>query len=431
MSREPSSGPVVLDVIENALGCRPTRAEMEALSISELEELNDRLSEFWEAQHDEPVRGDAVLLGGWMGAFWSEQMLRTELSDSLLYYSSLVVLDPLADYFGDRAELPEPRPIRFRRSDGRHNSVVSGPLQWSSQGTFPVPRESQSEAATNFARIVSNLYELESLIRAGVVILRSQWPTLAERSQQLATSVRKDIRSPEMQAFVRSEEALAEGGFTVWDNMRGLEVHMDLPVHTADGAWQAQHAFYYLAKVLAVADAAGAQYVPTNELDLGLLRLKVSASIRQSHPGSLLREVSRVLVPSADIPVREALAIRESSPNFEDWRSALSNLRRVTSAADGEELRRRVEDELRPRVRSIERDLDRTSLSASVRKDGASMIIDGAIGLGAAVAAGESVVGVGAAFASGAVRWVHSAYTREQPEGADAVLAALVNSSAV
>jgi hypothetical protein len=412
-------------VIENVLGSRPTVEQVSNLSLRELSELRDRLSELWEAQHDQKVTGGAYLLGDWLHAFWSEPMMRPTLSDSLLYYSNLLVLDPLADFFGDRSVLPEPRGIRYRRRDGKYNTVSGGPRQWSGHGSFEDMRKSPQDAAARVARIVKNIYDLDALVRSGVLVLRSQWPTLGQRAQQLAASVRHDIKSPEMQMIARAPRP-ATLALALWDNLRGAQVRLNGPVHPANEPWQTEPEFFYLAKTLAVADAAGSQYVPSTESDLELLHTKVNTALSHRHPHQLLREVSRLLVPSVDVPIQRAIEMRESSEYFEDWRSTLNQLRRAATASSADELRELVEDELRPRANAVKRDLKRSSLAASVRDGGAELAVTGAVGLGAALTTHEGYVTVGTGLGAGVLTWLVRAYTRKKPGGADAVLATLI-----
>jgi hypothetical protein len=419
------STPTVLDVVENALGARPTDDQMRKLSLNELSDLRERLSELWEAQSDQKTAGDSYLVGDWVHAYWSEPTMRQALSDSLLYYSQILVLDPLADFFGDQSSLPEMRPIRYRRNDGQCDSLSRGPKFWSAHG-FDGMQQSSRDAAASVARIVSNLYALEAPIREGILVLRSQWPTLRQRAQQIATSVRHDIKSPDMQRLARVLSTSAADALPVWDNLRGGQVSLAGPVHPADDPWQPEPEFFYLAKTLAVADAAGAQYIPSTESDLQFLKAKVNTGLARQHPGGLLREVSRILVPSVDVPIERAVEMRQSSQDFEDWRSSLNELRRSSAADSSAELREHVEDILRPRARAVERELQRTSPSASFRAAGAELAITGAVGMVSAGVTGEGYISVGAGLGAGALTWLTRAYTRDRPGGADAVLATLI-----
>lgn len=417
--------PTVLNALENSLGAKPTQQDLARLNLAELDHLAGALGEFWMAQADEAIPDGASLVGGWRSAYGSEPSFREDLSDSLLYYPRVLLLDPLANFFDDRSVLPAPKGIRYRRSDGVYNVVHAGAQIWSSDGTYTSLREDPEAAAARFAAIVHNLYALEELIYDGVVVLRSQWPILARRRVQLETAVRHDVASKELQDFIASIPPEMIGP-TSWDNLQGLSISLSGPIRPADAKWRAEPFFYYMDKMLAIADAFDAQYVPSSEVDLILLRKKINVGVHQRHPDAMLREVSRIAVPSIEVSVRQASAIRKSSSDFEDWRSALRNIQRSASADSPEELRQRVEDELRPRVNKVRRDLESSSLKELVRAEGTGVIIDGAFGFAVAAATHEPLWGAAATMGSGALQWIHKAYTRAKPTGADAVLTTLL-----
>ncbi|MBT2555479.1 hypothetical protein [Arthrobacter sp. ISL-5] len=326
MSPQPDT---VLDALENSLGAKPTHPELAMLSLAELDQLAGVLGEFWLVQADEAISDGASLISGWRSAYGSEPSFREDLSDSLLYYPRLLLLDPLANFFDDRSALPDTRGIRYRRGDGADNVVHAGAQIWSRDGSYESLREDPASAAARFAGIVHNLY-------------------------------------------------------------------------------------------------AHAQYVPSSEAELTLLRKKVTVGAHHMHPEAVLREVSRVAVPSIDVSVRQAAAIRKSSSDFEDWRSALRSIQRGASADSPDELRQRVEDELRPRVNKVRRDLESSSLKEHVRTDGTDVIIDGALGFSVAFATHEPLWGAAATVGSGVLQWIRKAYTRARPTGADAVLTTLL-----
>lgn len=416
----------MLDALQDALGAKPERSELATLSVSEVAAIGERLEEFWRQQADEPIPGGGSLIGGWRSANSSEPAFREDLSDSLLYYPKLMLLDPIADFFHRANTLPEPRGIRYRRRDGQDNTVIAGARLWSSHHTFESLRvEHPDLAASRFAAIVDNLYALEKPIRSGVTVLRSQWPILERRRTQLEAAVRHDVASPDLQAFIASIPPDTVG-LTVWDNLQGLQISADGPVREADERWVAEPFFFYIDKMLAVADAYGAQYVAANEQDLELLRRKVTVGLHRSHPGAMLREVADIVVPSVDVPIRQAAAIRANSSDFDDWRSALRTIQRDGSADTPEVLRERVEDTLRPRVNQVRRELESSSLKELVRRDGVDLIIDGAFGMAATILTHDPIATVGATVGAGITQWILKAYTRPKPSGADAVLATLL-----
>ena len=426
----PGELPTALDVLENGLGARPTPQQLRKLTIPELEEMSGLLAQLSEAQCEDEIPGGAYLLGGWLAALWSEPIFRGDLATSLLYYPNLLVLDPLADFFDDRSRLPLSRPIRARRpEDGKFNTVTSGPQFLSRVGSFESFRESQEQAVARFAAIVENLYSLESLIRSGVVVLRSQWPILSRRKNALASSVRHDIRSNEMQSLAR-EPASADDSFAVWDNVRGMALGFPHGVHPSDEPWEMQDVFYYLAKTLAVADASGAQYVPSTERDLELLRRKSGSIADSAHPGEFLAEVARVVVPSFEVSIEQAVKMRQSSESFEDWRSALRQILNARTGKSTEDLREQIQDELRPMLRKVEAELNRSSALSRLKTTAADVIFTGGVQVGAAAMSGGSpAIAAAAAVSSGVLSWIRRGYGQQSLGGAEAVLAALVRGS--
>ena len=420
----PSSAVTILDALEDSLGAKPTKRELTKLSLVELDHIAGALDDFWRDQANEAVPEGASLVGGWRSAYGSEPAFREDLSDSLLYCPRVMLLDPLAEFFDDRSALPPTRGIGYRRADGIYNVVHSGAQIWSAQGSYESLRDAPALAASRFSGIVRNLYAIEGPIREGVVVMRSQWPILHRRRAQLESAVRHDVSSDDLQDLI--ESMLDKSQLTAWDNLQGPSLSMNGPVRPSDQKWEAQSFFYYLNKMLAVADAFGAQYVPSSGADLALLRKKVTLGVHRSHPGAILREVSRVVVPSVEVPIRQAVELRKSSEDFEDWRSSLRKIQRDASSDSPEELRQRVEDELRPRVNSVRHSLERSSIKELVRTDGTSLVIDAVVGVGVGVAVNDPLWGVAAGGGSGVLKWILKAYLRDKPTGVDAVLATLL-----
>ena len=150
----------------------------------------------------------------------------------------------------------------------------------------------------------------------------------------------------------------------------------------------------------------------------------------------MLREVTRIVVPSADIPIAEAVSMRVSSDDFEDWRLALRSLHRASEGDDVQTLRERAEDTLIPRVHEVERALSRSSVGESFRRGGGNFVVDGAVGVatGMASAAGGDVataalVGLAGAAGGGMLRWLLGQYAPQPITGAQAVLTTLVRAA--
>jgi hypothetical protein len=112
-----------------------------------------------------------------------------------------------------------------------------------------------------------------------------------------------------------AQQASFGGMLPVWDVLRGAQVSPPGGILPMDAPLQWEPEYFYLAKTLAVADAAGAIYAPSSEDELRLLIAKSSrlgaAAAREGHPVELLREVARVLVPDLQLDAATAVAMRD------------------------------------------------------------------------------------------------------------------------
>lgn len=422
----------VLDVLEGFFGGIPDEAAVRALDQHDIEELGDLAVQSAAAQATAQVPKGAVYPGGWLAGNWHEQLFRGELTLALLYYPALLVHDPLADFFfRDYGSLPPTRELRERRN---RMTISGGPAVWGQAVSYEGMRSNPDAVLDYLVKVITFLVDAAPLLRSSALITRSQWPTILDRSQALMTSVRNDVRSREMQSAVAGAAAAGDPVPT-WDNIRGLNV---LPVgglRASDEPWQWQHEFFYLAKTLAVADAVGATYAPPTNGDLAVLRVKVAqaqrAVVGDRQPRELLAEVARVFVPDLQLDARTAVAMRTSEEAFDDWHRGLRSLARATDNTTAEELRGRVEDELLPKLRRVERAVDRSAIARQALRDqAATMLITGAVAVGAAGVAGtNTLIGGAAAAASGAIQWAWKAYRPPSLGGEDAVLASLIRAT--
>lgn len=418
----------VLDVLEGFFGEIPDEAAVRALDQHEIEELGDLAVQSAAAQATAQVPKGAVYPGGWLAGNWHEQLFRGELTLALLYYPALLVHDPLADFFfRDYGSLPPTRELRERRN---RMTISGGPAMWGQAVSYEGMRSNPDAVLDYLVKVITFLVDAAPLLRSSALITRSQWPTILDRSQALMTSVRNDVRSREMQSAVAGAAAAGDPVPT-WDNIRGLNVLPVSGLRASDEPWQWQHEFFYLAKTLAVADAAGATYAPPTNGDLAVLRVKAAqaqrAVVGDRQPRELLAEVARVLVPDLQLDARTAVAMRTSEEAFDDWHRGLRSLARATDNTV-EELRGRVEDELLPKLRRVERAVDRSAIARQALQDqAATTLITGAVAVGAAGVAGTNPwIGGAAAAASGAIQWAWKAYRPPSLGGEDAVLASLI-----
>jgi hypothetical protein len=426
---QPVSPPAtVLDVLEGFFGAIPGEAAVRALNHREIDELGHLVLQSAAVTAAAPAPTGTVYPGGWLAGNWHEQLFRGDLTLALLYYPRLLVHDPLADFFfSDFASLPAGRPLRERH--GRM-TVSAGPAIWAPAVSYAGMRSNLDTLRDYLARVINFLLDVAPLLRSSVLITRSQWPTILHRSQALMTAVRHDVRSSDMQAVVA--DALAAGDpVPSWDTIRGLNVLPSSGLRDSDEPWRFQHEFFYLGKTLAIADAAGAKFVPPTESELKLLRIKANqagrAAVLGRQPLEMLAEVARVLVPDFQLDARTAVAMRTSEDAFDDWHRGLRSLARGGEAPI-EELRERVEDELLPQVRRLRLATDHSTTMRQALKDTtATTVISGAVAAGAAgLASGDPVIGAAAAAVSGVLQWAWKAYRPPSLGGADAVMASLI-----
>lgn len=428
MDQGASTVVTVLDVLENFLGQAPKEAAIVALSRGQIEELGDHVRRFSAVAAGEPAPEATTYPGGWLAGNWHQQLFRGDLNLALLYYPRLLVHDPLAEFFFQEWDaVPEGRTLT-----GRNGMQISGgPSMWARPNSYIDLGDDLDAIRRQLAGIVGYITDLRPLLKAEAVIMRAQWPTILHRAQELRTSVRNDVRSTPMNDAVIG--AAAEGDpLPTWDTIRGMGVVPVGGLVPRDEPWQRQYEFFYLAKTLAIADAARATYAPATEGELTLLRAKArqlgSLTLGSRQPVDLLSEVARVLVPDLQLTAKTAVAMRQSEDAFEDWRTELRRLAREGRDDSPAELRERVQDQLQPVVRRVEKAISRSSIAGKALKEqSASTIITTAVGAAAAVATtGKPAVAAVSGIASGVLHWIWKAYRPPALGGSDNVVASLI-----
>lgn len=426
-----TTGPDVtpLDVLDGFFGGTPDLDAIGGLTLTEIDDLGELVVLSAQVLAGEPAAGggagDLIYPGGWLARGWGQELFRAELHCSLLYEPRLLLHDPLAEYyFAAFNTLPRMRSIK-----GATGGVTmdAGPDMWADQGRRVHRGDDLEGARADLARIVRFLLEVEPLLRSGVIVMRSQWPTIRRSQRQLMASTNADLTTPEMIEVASS--ASAEGGhLPKWDNLRGLGITPPGGFLTPNDPAQWQPEFFYLAKTLAVADAAGAIYSPAtpDEARLLMAKSRAAASRRGARPGQpVLEEVLRVLVPDMTLDAATAVKIRQSESAFEDWRRALRDIQRdAASLSDPVELRELVDDRLQPQVTAISTTV---SLSQSLRSRSRSMLTTAMLGTLGGLAAGSPLLtSAASAGVPGVAGWLWDAYRGRRPGGASAVIAALL-----
>lgn len=416
-----------LDVLEGFFGGLPDESAIQGLASEQLDELGDLVQQSAAASARERVPtgavGELVYPGGWLASGWGQELFRVELSCALLYETRLLVHDPLAEYFfSDFRTLPKMRTIKGAVG----SSIYAGPDLWANYGRRVHRGDDLEHVRHDLMRIVRFLLDVEPLLRSGVMVMRSQWPTLSRRQRHLMASAKADMADAEMLAAA-FESGPQGGDLPRWDNLRGG--HVTPPGGLLDpmdpAQWQPE--FFYLAKSLAVADAAGAVYTPATRDELRLLIAKtgtIDRGRRTAPTQPLLREVLSVVVPDLRLSPSAAVKIRSSEQSFEDWRIALRDLQREAATTDPADLSELVQDRIQPQVTAVTRAV---SLSATLREHAGPSAAAALLGT-----AGNLITGAGpvpsatAAGLTGVAAWLMNAYGGRRTEGRQAVVAALL-----
>ena len=426
-------GPTItpLDVLENFFGETPAEKAVLSMTRARFQDLRDRVNEFASAVAFTPAPESATYCGGWLGGNWTQQILRGDLSLSLLYYPRLLVHDPLSEFFFDSwHKVPEFRPLRAR--DGSM-SVSAGPDLWARAGSYDSFGDNIDGARKHLASLVGSLGAMAPLLRSGVVVARPQWPVILQRSHALVTSVRHDVRDDAM-GWVATAAAASGDPLPSWDTLKGMDVIPTVGLASQDEPWRWQYAFFYLAKTLAFSEAAGCQYAPPSDAELKLLQTKAEQLLGgppvAGRPTRVLREVARVLVPDMQLSIDDAVRMRDSEEAFDEWRRALRRLSVDAEADSDERLRERVEDTLTPIVNRSRRAVNgSTHLKGTLKEQAATTIITTTVGATTGALSGGNPILIGAGgAASGVLQWLWKALHPPTLGGVDAVVASLVRS---
>ncbi len=422
-------------MLREYFGDLPTAADLDHLSIEQIEEIGHLLTSSARTSAGSAVPAGTYYPGGWLAGSWNYPAFGPELTTSLLYYPRLLLHDPLASFFFDDFDsLPATRELRTEGNlRGSHiASIQSGPQLFARHGMFNREPDHEHSSREWFKHIVLNVTKLAPLIDSQILILRDQWPVIISRRESLETSVRHDVRAPQMQAAASAGEAM-DPPSARWDNIRGMNVAPGgMKFRAADEPFVHQDQFLYLAKSLALADDAEATYAPPTDADFSLLRAKLALAVgKQSrvgrHPSEVLTEVSRLLIPDLELDLSTTVEVRRDEDSFDDWRRSLSSLARDARDDDPETLAARVEDALIPRIHDIKK---ATSKSATLRQhivpDGSSMVVSAAAGALTAGLPGAAIGAVVGAAATGVVGWLMKAYQPSALSGRDTVLARIV-----
>lgn len=436
-----------LDLLDRVLGGDLTARRIEALTDAEIDTLAEAVadaSEHWESpEADQELR---VYSGGWVARPYGDAL--NHLFTSLVYAPSVVVHDPIAEWFdphrGRFDSLPG-IPSGQRNLDGQPSMVVVGgePVQFNGTGFYRREGDRYDVTRKELATSVPALADVAPLVRSGVIVLVPELTLVWRHQRQLLDATRFDTRDAELgELITRLNEA---GDPPPWSNVvRGGLV---TPSGGIARRYELQHLVqgpaYFFHKTMAIAADLKADYVPLAGSDsaLHMYRLRQLGERLDTQTN---HNVTLKLLPglaSAELPFlqelepRLLLTIREDEEAFADWRAELRDTVRLIQSlpSDGKdfeaEARDVLNDRLMPRARAVE---EAVSLSQAMRDATRESLGTFAV---SAAAAGYGSLAMGSTEAwhaaiiagiAGPLQWLWKVAFRPSPTGANAVLAELV-----
>lgn len=414
-----------LDVLDDLFDGLPNDETVEHMSALQIDDLGAKVNANAEKlSRIKPITsrpGDLVYPGGWLGNGWQHQIFRRELNCALLYEPRLLVHDPLAEYFfSDFSQLPE---VTLKLADG--SIMTHGARMWANSGRRTHRLDNIAAIREDLKAIFQLLRLFEPLIRNGTVVMRSQFPLLSREWHALDSSVRADMKTSSLVQIAEHQEGMP---LPRWDNLRGL--HVAPPGGLLDPAdpkqWQPE--FYYLAKSLMFSNSAGAQYAPSTENELALLKAKVASTqrgVRALAPSAhLIEEVLRQMIPDLHLDPATAVKVHQSEEAFDEWRRELRELQLTSKGVVDEDLPQLVSDKMQPRIGGVRKAVSKSEVLREKAPKNIALAIVSAI---SSFSSGPADMGV-AAVATGVGGALLDMYGRNQLDGSQPVIAALLHS---
>lgn len=419
-----SNAGTVLDVVD-AYFHGDSSKDVSKLSDREIREFGEEVHRFYESAVFEKSPG-AVYLGGWHGgAFSLAAPVAQETLRSLLYYESIVIHDPLAEYFRERSpRLPSLKPVRERSKRFSILPTVDG---WATSNTIGNDRHDFGRVRLNLAVILERLEAMRPAIEAGIVLPRSVWPSVEARVHQLDSSMRHDLNDQGMQGTLAQ---LIEDGEPPlsWDHLRGASLVPEAGLFPGDERLLGQAPFLYLAKSLAIADSTGSRYAPYDASDWRIFEAKVAKTFdsgRDFVSGELIRSVGDHLLPEFSLPVKELVSIRKNEEAFEGWRAQMRTLNRDYGHLVGAELEIAISDSLASRIREVDAAMKSGSILQRARSGFTEVAVTAASGAAFAAAAPSPISAVAAAAAPAVSLWILKMLRPNNPRVGSEVLTTL------
>lgn len=423
----------IVTVLDNALGgTDPSKAS--SMSLAEIDTLAEFVVEYydsWSMPFDNSLL--TAYSGESLGMTQDGEPSTDYLFGSLLYYPRIVIHCPFGEWFTrDRSRVAITMGPR-----------LTGDMVWPDIGDlvpgndfFSRPRDLDEfrEAVKNKLAIV---HQLRDLIELGIVVPVPQWQVVRRRQNAIAAAMRHDVRDDDFYELTQFREdvstypsigELMQGAVAPW---RGIKTQ-----HARLLAIEAPS--FYLNKVISVADAFNAIYVPRVEPDYALFshridRVAEELRIKSKLDYRIVHEMASIGLPLFhNVTPKNLIAARKNEAAFEDFRLMLSEVFWTASAPPDDpsfpsQISDYVVDHLGARVRQVEAATDRSAvLHAGARAGGAQLVLGAASVLGATLAGATAAPLLASGGSVAMIDAIRRMVFRPQPKGANLVISALL-----
>ncbi len=427
----------IIDLLDNVLDGELTAERASTLTDRELRDLAEALEQFYASwEPPSPNEGEVrAYPGGWVAANYGSPEAKALLGMNLLYFHSVLIHDPVGEWFDPRrSRLQAPPPVRYRN----RSQLQSAEAHLLRNDGYYYTRTSPDRTREQLKWMLPMLADFRPLILAGIAIPFNQIGTLVERQKSILVAVRHDLEDAE---FLRRLKEPVDLPPVNADFARGLNLELKgaRGAVAADAARViAQNPSFYLNKTLAFAEATGSRYTPPAATDLALYERRLERVGEElSRKANLDLRVAAALSRSQlpfirDMSSRTLVEIRQQDEAFDDWRAELRTaVRQIETAPASEdfadEAKEVFSDCIAPRAAEVRRALDRSAVLRSSSRDATLSLVTGVAVAGTAALAGVSPpIAAATAGTSAIARWALGALFPPRQAGARAIMATLL-----
>ncbi|HWB69901.1 MAG TPA: hypothetical protein VG518_07975, partial [Solirubrobacterales bacterium] len=321
--------PTIVDVLENALDSEITAARARLLSASEVLTLREAVLDFYGAWVPYPAEPDTLRahLGGWVAAAASDGLARDLLHAALLYAHQVVVYDPVAAYFEPRRDQLR----TFRPIEGLGISTEASSVQIETTGGFHAHEDDLEAQRNGLAASFERVAALAPLIRQGIVVPIPHLKLALQRQEKIWVAVRHLLADDE---YLKLLENPIDHPALTQDEGTSAQFFVKARNAREDRLQRYGDAAYYLARSIALADAAYASYLPPSGTEWAIYRQRLQRLGSSLRTGDRLElRVTPALV-SSELPYfrnlssADLIAARGNEESFELWRAGIRSATR-------------------------------------------------------------------------------------------------------